>query len=129
MYRAYGYRGHKYCAYFWHNGWWNFVQFGIHVDFSVPNLEIHVPFGFVRIGVTGEYRNNKKVLKQSEDSQQIYRRKYREAWEALSMIRETVETLGPVGCVRNAEYLEPSFMHEAEALVEGIVAIGRENDT
>ena len=48
----------------------------------------------------------------------------REAWAALAMIRETVETLGPPGAVKGAEYLDgPAFMHEADALVNGIRAI------
>jgi hypothetical protein len=45
----------------------------------------------------------------------------REAWAALAMIRETVETLGPVGAMKASEHLDgPTFMHEAEAIVEGI---------
>lgn len=45
----------------------------------------------------------------------------REAWAALAMIREAIETLGPVGAVKASEHLAgPTFMHEAEALVEGI---------
>jgi hypothetical protein len=45
----------------------------------------------------------------------------REAWSALSLIRETIETLGPVGALTASEHLDgPTFMHEAEALVQGI---------
>lgn len=45
----------------------------------------------------------------------------REAWSALGMIREAVETLAPSGSVKAAENLAgPTFMHEAEALVAGI---------
>lgn len=45
----------------------------------------------------------------------------REAWAALALIRETIETLGPVGAVQASEHLPgPTFMHEAEALVQGI---------
>jgi hypothetical protein len=29
------------------------ISLGFHVDFSSPNIEIHFPFGFVRIGWTG----------------------------------------------------------------------------
>lgn len=47
-----------------------------------------------------------------------------EAWSALAMIREAVETLAPSGSVKAAEHLDgPTFMHEAEALVAGIQAI------
>ena len=29
---------------------WSHVQLGFHVCLSIPNMELHVPFGFVRIG-------------------------------------------------------------------------------
>jgi hypothetical protein len=52
-----------------------------------------------------------------------------QAWAALSLIRETVETLGPVGSVQNAEHLDgPTFMHEAEALVAGIRKLVEKRD-
>src|SRR5689334_15987480 len=48
----------------------------------------------------------------------------REAWAAMAMIREAIETLGPVGAVKASEHLDgPTFMDEAEALVAGIRAI------
>jgi hypothetical protein len=48
----------------------------------------------------------------------------REAWSALSMVRETVETLGPIGAMPAAEHLDgPTFTHEAEAIVSGIRAL------
>lgn len=48
----------------------------------------------------------------------------REAWAALAMIRESIETFAPPGSVKASEYLDgPTFMHEAEALVAGIVAL------
>jgi ribA/ribD-fused uncharacterized protein len=48
----------------------------------------------------------------------------REAWSALSMIREAVETLAPSGAVKAAEHLDgPTFAHEAETLIAGIMAI------
>ena len=36
-------------AYFYTNGWYP-INLGIHIDFQIPNIEIHVPFGFIRIG-------------------------------------------------------------------------------
>jgi len=36
-------------AYYYLNGWYP-INLGIHVDFAKPNIEIHVPFGFFRIG-------------------------------------------------------------------------------
>jgi hypothetical protein len=48
----------------------------------------------------------------------------REAWAALAMIRETIETLAPSGTLKASEYLDgPTFMHEADELVAGIVAL------
>ncbi|HVI92330.1 MAG TPA: hypothetical protein VM659_28835 [Dongiaceae bacterium] len=48
---------------------------------------------------------------------------YREAWQALHLIREAVEQYG-VGIIQNAEYLDgPTPMHEAEAIVKGIAAL------
>ena len=39
--------------YFYFVGW-SCISLGIHVDLSLPNLEVHLPFGFIRIG----YDNN-----------------------------------------------------------------------
>lgn len=39
----------RFCCYFWFVGW-DCVQLGFHVALALPNVEIHVPFGFFRIG-------------------------------------------------------------------------------
>ncbi len=36
-------------AYFHHVGWEN-IQLGISIDVWSPNIEVHVPWGFFRIG-------------------------------------------------------------------------------
>lgn len=36
-------------AYWWFVGW-DCLSLGLHVCLSEPNLEIHLPFGFVRVG-------------------------------------------------------------------------------
>ncbi len=36
-------------TYFHYNGWWN-INFGISLCLLGPHIEIHVPFGFARIG-------------------------------------------------------------------------------
>ena len=51
-----------------------------------------------------------------------------EAWQALRLIREVVETLGPVGCLRSGEDVSCNpvhghFLDEAEELIRGIQAI------
>ena len=48
---------------------------------------------------------------------------YREAWVALRMIRDAIETLGPVGVLPAGESLEPTCLAEAEVLVAGIKKI------
>lgn len=46
-----------------------------------------------------------------------------EAWAALSMVREALEVLGPVGAVPRGEEFTMTFMDEAEALVAGVEAL------
>jgi hypothetical protein len=57
---------------------------------------------------------------------QVMRANLQEAWAALAIIREAVETLAPIGSVKGAEYLDgPTFAHEAEAIVAGIIAMAK----
>lgn len=45
-----------------------------------------------------------------------------DAWASMRMIREAVETLGPIGAMPAEEHLAgPTFLHEAEAIVAGIM--------
>lgn len=48
----------------------------------------------------------------------------RDGWTALRMIREAVETLGPVGCMVSEEHtacaVAPTPQAEAEAIIAGI---------
>jgi len=39
----------RFVCYFFFVGW-DCISFGLHVSFSRPNIEIHLPFGFFRIG-------------------------------------------------------------------------------
>lgn len=65
-----------------------------------------------------------KVAAAREKGYAAARANLQEAWSAMAMIRETVETLGPSGAVPAAEHLAgPTFMHEAEAIVNGIQAL------
>jgi hypothetical protein len=36
-------------CYFHYLGWWSW-SLGIHLDPHTPNIEIHIPFGFLRVG-------------------------------------------------------------------------------
>lgn len=49
MWRKIGYEGDRWVAYFWFVGW-DCISLGLHVCFGAPNIEIHLPFGFIRIG-------------------------------------------------------------------------------
>jgi hypothetical protein len=39
----------KFVAYYWFVGW-EAISLGISIDVSLPNFEIHLPTGFIRIG-------------------------------------------------------------------------------
>ena len=47
--RMIGYEGDRWCCYFWRSGWAH-ISIGFHIAFEMPNIEIHVPFGFFRVG-------------------------------------------------------------------------------
>lgn len=49
MRRRIGYEGRNWVSYFWFVGW-DCVSLGVHVCVSAPNIEIHLPFGFIRLG-------------------------------------------------------------------------------
>ena len=66
----------------------------------------------------------RKVAAARERGYAAARANLQEAWSALAMVREAIETLAPSGSVKAAEHLDgPTFMHEAEALVAGIMAM------
>lgn len=54
----------------------------------------------------------------------------RDGWAALRMIREAVETLGPVGCMVSEEHtacaVAPTPQAEAEAIIAGIQKIAEQ---
>ena len=39
----------KFVAHWWFVGWEQ-ISFGITIDFFSPNIELHLPFGFFRLG-------------------------------------------------------------------------------
>lgn len=47
--RPFGHEGQRFVCYWWFVGWWAF-SLGLHIDVNSPNIEVHLPFGFVRIG-------------------------------------------------------------------------------
>ena len=44
-------RGKIFICYFYFVGW-DCVSIGLHLCLSEPNIEIHIPFGFIRAGFT-----------------------------------------------------------------------------
>lgn len=53
MNRLFGYEGEQFVCYFWFVGW-DCISLGAHVCLGAPNVELHMPFGFVRIGRPGK---------------------------------------------------------------------------
>lgn len=39
---------------YWYFVGWDCIQFGLHICFSAFNIEVHLPFGFFRIGFISE---------------------------------------------------------------------------
>ncbi len=46
--------GRRFVCFYHYNGLW-YWQLGFHVYLPAPNIEIHVPFGFIRIGWESNY--------------------------------------------------------------------------
>ena len=52
--KTYGLVSSEFVCYFYIASFWYF-SLGAHISFYEPNIEIHLPFGFLRVGwVTGE---------------------------------------------------------------------------
>jgi len=47
---AYGIETERFVAYWFFTGWTQ-ISFGINISLEGPNIEIHIPFGFVRLGI------------------------------------------------------------------------------
>jgi hypothetical protein len=43
-------------AHFWFVGW-DCISLGLHICLSKPNIEVHIPFGFFKIGWEGYVEN------------------------------------------------------------------------
>ena len=57
----------NFVCYFFFVGW-DCISFGIHFCLSAPNFEIHIPFGFIRIGFAGK----PSKIKQDEIDKRIF---------------------------------------------------------
>ncbi len=49
MFRTFGYDGDRFACYFYFQRW-SYLNLGVHVSLVDRNLELHVPFGFFRLG-------------------------------------------------------------------------------
>ena len=47
-------KNRKFVCYWWFVGWES-ISLGLHIDFLMKNIEIHLPFGFIRIGLESKY--------------------------------------------------------------------------
>lgn len=52
--RTLGYEGLRWECYFYWQGWDN-INLGLHLNWRIPNVEIHLPFGFIRAGMASHY--------------------------------------------------------------------------
>jgi len=52
-YRTFGWDGPEWVLYF-HFQTWAMISLGFHICLSAPNIEIHLPFGFIRAGRRGD---------------------------------------------------------------------------
>lgn len=54
----------KFVAFWWFVGW-ELISFGVSIDTKSPNIEIHLPFGFIRFGFEFDHGPvlNPKTLK------------------------------------------------------------------
>jgi len=57
----------KFVCYFFFVGW-DCISFGIHICLSAPNIEIHLPFGFIKVGI----KNRPCCIKQVEIDKRVF---------------------------------------------------------
>lgn len=63
--RRIGWEGPRGGAYFWFVGW-DCLSLGFHVCLSAPNIEIHIPFGFIRIGWHRNWKQREEAVRSVE---------------------------------------------------------------
>jgi hypothetical protein len=65
--RCRGWNSPDWCCYFWFVGW-DCISFGLHVCVGGPNIEIHLPFGFLRIGRHTNVTARRQIAEESVDA-------------------------------------------------------------
>ena len=56
--KVYGWEWDRFVAYYYFIGWQHWA-FGISFWPPGPNIEFHLPFGFIRVGVPGRWRQGR----------------------------------------------------------------------
>lgn len=59
FYKSYGYESPNWCCYYYFIDWYH-IQLGLHIHLGLPNLEIHLPFGFIRVGRVKQLKRKRK---------------------------------------------------------------------
>lgn len=54
----------QFVCHFWFVAW-DCFSLGLHVSLRQPNVEIHLPFGFVKVGWHGVYLNDGRHVRRS----------------------------------------------------------------
>ncbi len=62
-------------VYYYYFVGWSCISLGIHVDLSLPNFELHVPFGFFRIGYVFNDIRDEPPDNLTEEEKRIWCRK------------------------------------------------------
>lgn len=52
--------GRQFVCYYFFSGW-DCLSLGLHISFFQPNIEIHLPFGFVRVGWVKHWSRREKA--------------------------------------------------------------------
>jgi hypothetical protein len=56
--KTYGWEWDRFVVYFHFIGWWH-LALGVSLWLTGPNIEIHLPFGFVRVGIPQRWREHR----------------------------------------------------------------------
>ena len=62
----------RFIFYWWFVGW-SCLSLGIHTDLKIPNIEIHIPFGFIRLGMEIYDIKNKFSIIRSKNEFTLWR--------------------------------------------------------
>ena len=61
----------RFVAYFFRSSFY-YINLGIGIDLSSPNIEIHLPFGFIRIGWSKDLLNSSDINYIKEQNKKVF---------------------------------------------------------